>query len=92
MSKRRPRDFDRRLWRRFWSIARLYWQGNEKWRAYALLLLLIALLLGRTEFTVLFNEQSGEFTSALAASDGARFWRSMRVFGTALAVAASPRT
>ncbi|HEX2873442.1 MAG TPA: hypothetical protein VHP33_19420, partial [Polyangiaceae bacterium] len=87
MSKRRPRDFDRRLWRRFWSIARLYWQGDEKWRAYALLLLLIALLVGRTEFTVLFNEQSGEFTSALAARDGARFWRSMRVFGVALAVA-----
>jgi putative ATP-binding cassette transporter len=87
LSKRRPRDFDRRLWRRFWSIAKLYWQGDEKWRAYGLLLLLIALLLGRTEFTVLFNEQSGEFTSALAARDGGRFWHSMRVFGVALAVA-----
>jgi putative ATP-binding cassette transporter len=45
----------------------------------------VLLLLGRTEFTVLFNQQSGESTSALAARDGARFWHSMRVFGIALA-------
>jgi vitamin B12/bleomycin/antimicrobial peptide transport system ATP-binding/permease protein len=87
VKKPHRRDFDRRLWRRFWRIAKLYWLGEEKWKAYGLLLLLVALLLGRTEFTVLFNEQSGEFTSALAARDGARFWHSMRVFGVALGVA-----
>jgi vitamin B12/bleomycin/antimicrobial peptide transport system ATP-binding/permease protein len=87
VKKQRKRDFDRRLWRRFWRIAKLYWLSDEKWKAYGLLLLLVALLLGRTEFTVLFNEQSGEFTSALAARDSARFWHSMRVFGIALAVA-----
>src|SRR6185436_16487790 len=32
------------------------------------------------EFAVLFNQQSGEFTSALAARDGPRFWRSIMVF------------
>lgn len=78
------RDFDRRLWRRFWGLAKLFWVGDEKWQARGLLFLLVLLLLGRTEFTVLFNEQSGEFTSALAAHDGARFWRSMRWFGFAL--------
>lgn len=87
MNRRGPRDFDRRLWRRFWNLAKRYWVGDEKWRAYGLLLVLIVLLLGRTEFTVLFNQQSGELTSALAAKDPARFWRSMRVFGVALAVA-----
>jgi putative ATP-binding cassette transporter len=87
MNRRGPRDFDRRLWRRFWNIAKRYWIGDEKWRAHALLLLLVVLLLGRTEFTVLFNQQSGELTSALAGKDSARFWRSMRVFGLALAVA-----
>jgi putative ATP-binding cassette transporter len=86
VKKPRKRDFDRRLWRRFWRIAKLYWLGDEKWKAYGLLLLLVALLCGRTEFTVLFNQQSGEFTSALAARDGVRFWHSMRVFGVALAV------
>jgi putative ATP-binding cassette transporter len=40
-------------------------------------LLLIFLLVGYTEFAVLFNQQSGEFTSALAAGDGPRFWRSI---------------
>jgi putative ATP-binding cassette transporter len=87
MNRQGPRGFDRRLWRRFWNIAKRYWLGDEKWKACGLLLLLMALLLGRTEFTVLFNEQSGELTSALAAKDAARFWRAMRVFGVALAVA-----
>ena len=57
--------------------------------ARGLLALLIVLLLGRTEFTVLFNQLSGEFTSALAAKDQSRFWHSMRVFGIVL-VAAVP--
>lgn len=87
MNRRGPRDFDRRLWRRFWNIAKRYWVGDEKWKAHGLLLVLIVLLLGRTEFTVLFNQQSGELTSALAAKDALRFWRSMRVFGVALVVA-----
>jgi putative ATP-binding cassette transporter len=77
------------LWHRFWNIARPYWFLEEKWTARGLLALLILLLLGRTEFTVLFNQQSGEFTSALAAKDAVRFWHSMRVFGGVL-VAAVP--
>jgi ABC-type uncharacterized transport system, permease and ATPase components len=92
LSKKKPKrtkNFDRRLWRRFWSIAKPYWFQDEKWIARGLLALLILLLLGRTEFTVLFNQQSGEFTSALAAKNGARFWHSMRVFGIVL-VAAVP--
>ena len=43
-------------------------------------MLLVLLLIGDTEFNVLFNEQSGEFTSALAARDTARFWHSIRIF------------
>jgi vitamin B12/bleomycin/antimicrobial peptide transport system ATP-binding/permease protein len=85
----RVRNFDRRLWYRFWSIAKPYWFGDDKWIGRGLLGLLVILLLGRTEFTVLFNHQSGEFTSALAARDAPRFWHSMRIFGAAL-VAAVP--
>ena len=69
--------FDRRLWRSFRSIAAPYWFGPEKWKARWLLVLLTLLLLGQTGFAVLFNEQTGEFTSALAAKDAARFWLSM---------------
>lgn len=54
-----------------------------------MLALLTLLLLGRTEFNVLFNQQTGEFTSALAAKDSGRFWHAMQVFGLAL-VAAVP--
>jgi vitamin B12/bleomycin/antimicrobial peptide transport system ATP-binding/permease protein len=84
---RRKKSFDRRLWRHFWQIAKPYWFGDQKRVAWGLLALLVLLLLGRTRFIVLFNEQSGEFTSALAAHDTARFWRSMSIFGTALLVA-----
>jgi putative ATP-binding cassette transporter len=85
--QKRVRNFDRRLWYRFWHIARPYWFGDERWIGRGLVALLVILLLGRTEFNVLFNEQSGEFTSALAAKDGPRFWRSMQVFGAALLAA-----
>ncbi|MFZ5890659.1 MAG: ABC transporter ATP-binding protein/permease [Myxococcota bacterium] len=86
---KRAKNFDRRLWNRFWQIARPYWFGNEKWKARGLLALLLLLLFGRTEFTVLFNQETGEFTSALAARDTTRFWHSIHYFGIVL-VAAAP--
>lgn len=61
-------------------LAKPYWVSAEKRKAWGLLLILIALLLAYTEFAVLFNEQSGEFTSALAAHQGPRFWHSITVF------------
>ncbi len=72
------RIVDRHLWRRFWDIAAPYWRQEEKWKARGLLVLLVLLLLGQTGFAVLFNEQTGEFTSALAARDSDRFWTAIR--------------
>jgi len=69
---------DYHLWRRFRAIAAPYWFGDDKWQARRLLVLLVFLLLGQTGFAVLFNEQTGEFTSALAAQDADRFWFSMQ--------------
>jgi putative ATP-binding cassette transporter len=83
---KRDRDFDRRLWNRFWKIARPYWFGDERWVGRGLVALLVVLLIARTEFNVLFNQQSGELTSALAAKDPQRFSHSMRIFGAALLV------
>ncbi len=40
--------------------------------------LLVLLLLGQTRFAVMLNEQTGEFTSALAARDEERFWISIK--------------
>ncbi|MFJ1258885.1 ABC transporter ATP-binding protein/permease [Cupriavidus sp. CuC1] len=64
---------------RFWEIARPYWFSQEKWKARIYLFLLVLLLLGQTGTNVLFNEQSGEFTSALAARDAGRFWHSILI-------------
>ena len=69
-----------RLFRRFLVLARPYWFSEEKWKAYGLVALLIVLLVAETWFNVFFNEQSGEFTSALAAQDAPRFWRSIMKF------------
>jgi len=67
----------RHLWQRFGAIAIPYWFSRERWRARGLLALLVLLLIGQAVSNVLFNEQSGEFTSALAAKDAQRFWRSI---------------
>ncbi len=62
------------LFKRFWKIARLYWLSEEKWGALALLSTLIMFNLVATHFNVIANTQQGEILSALAASDGNRFW------------------
>ena len=71
-------QFDVRLWQRFRAIAAPYWFGKEKWPASGLLALLVLLLLGQTGIDVLFNQLTGEFTSALAARDAERFWSAIK--------------
>ena len=83
------RSVDRRLWQRYWAIATPFWRRDEKWKAWSLLVLLVLLLLGQTHFAVLFNEQTGEFTSALAAREEERFWDAIR-FCLGLLVVAVP--
>ena len=80
---------DRHVWQRFWGIAAPYWRGEEKWHAWGLLAILVLVLLGQTGIAVLFNEQTGEFTSALAARDADRFWEAIR-FCLALLLVAVP--
>jgi putative ATP-binding cassette transporter len=82
--------FNAKLWRRFAHIAAPYWRtSEERWRATGMLGLLIVLLLGQTGFNVLFNHETGEFTSALAAGDAERFWASIWRY-TAIPAAAVP--
>ena len=88
-SQEKKPGFNVRLWRRFAAIARPYWHSDERWRARGMLALLILLLLGQTAFNVLFNQETGEFTSALAARDAERFWASIWRY-TAILVAAVP--
>ena len=80
--------FNAKLWRRFAHIAAPYWRtSEERWRATGMLGLLIVLLLGQTGFNVLFNHETGEFTSALAAGDAERFWASIWRYTFILAAA-----
>ena len=79
---------DRHLWHRFWVIAAPYWRTEERWKARGLLALLVVLLLAQTRFAVLLNDQTGEFTSALAAKDGRRFWHAIKLCLGLLLVAA----
>jgi putative ATP-binding cassette transporter len=81
--------FNRRLWHRFVAIAWPFWQSEERWRNRGLLALLMFLLLGQTGFNVLFNQETGEFTSALAARDADRFWASIWRY-TGILLAAVP--
>jgi len=69
---------DRHLVQRFWAIASPYWRHEEKWKAWALLAVILLLLLGQARVAVLLNEQTGEFTSALAARQEDRFWDAIR--------------
>lgn len=81
------KGLDRHLWLRFWSIAAPYWRQGNQWRAWSLLGLLLLLLLGQARFAVLFNDQTGEFTSALAARQEERFWAAIKYCLGLLAVA-----
>jgi vitamin B12/bleomycin/antimicrobial peptide transport system ATP-binding/permease protein len=67
----------RHLWTQFTSIALPYWQSDEKWTAWVLLISLVLLMFGQVGSNVLFNQQTGELTSALAAKDADRFWRTI---------------
>ncbi len=69
-----------KLLRRALVVAKPFWVSAGKRRAWGLMLLLVALLVADTRINVYFNTQSGEFTSALAGRNAARFWHSIRAF------------
>jgi putative ATP-binding cassette transporter len=70
-------QFTRHLSTRFAAIALPYWSSNERRTAWTFLVLLIVLMLGQVGSNVLFNQQTGDLTSALAAKDAGRFWRTI---------------
>jgi putative ATP-binding cassette transporter len=75
-------------WTQFVDVAKPYWLGEEKKKAWSLLLLMIVLMLVETKLAVMLNDQAGEMTSALAAKNGGRFWTAVRacLFTLAFAV------
>jgi len=71
--------FDRRLWKRFCQIVRLYWCSEEKWRAWSLLSLVLLLLLGVTAMDVCFSYVSRDFMTALSEKDLPDFYRTLLI-------------
>lgn len=69
--------FRGRLIPRFLVLSKPYLVSDEKWIARGLLTLLMVLMLSNTAATVLLNQQAGEFSSALAARESDRYWRSI---------------
>ena len=79
----KKKRFNLDLFKDFWSIAKLYWFSEQKWRARGLLLLVIVLLGTFTVFNLLLTNQRAEFISALSSQESDRFWRSiLEFFGT----------
>lgn len=74
----RPAPLSLAAWKHFVNVAKPYWLGNEKGRAWTQLLLLIVLMLVDTKLAVMLNNQTGELTSSLAGKDADRFWTSVR--------------
>ncbi|OPY11575.1 MAG: Vitamin B12 transport ATP-binding protein BacA [Syntrophus sp. PtaB.Bin138] len=72
--------FDRRLWKRFWQISRLYWCSDEKWRAWWGLVLLLLLLLGVTTLNVALSFVGRDFMTALAEKNISVFNRTLLIY------------
>ncbi|WP_082548306.1 ABC transporter ATP-binding protein/permease [Massilia sp. Root335] len=83
----RPAPLSLAAWKQFLNVARPYWLGDQKKRAWTLLMLLIVLMLVDTKLAVMLNNQTGELTSALAARNSGRFWTPVRACLSILALA-----
>ncbi|MBE9125321.1 MULTISPECIES: ABC transporter ATP-binding protein/permease [unclassified Coleofasciculus] len=64
----------------FWTIAKSYWSGDEKWQARGLLLGVVLCLLAYTGLSVVLNNKRGVLISSLSAQDEARFWQTVIIF------------
>ena len=64
----------------FWTIAKSYWSGDEKWQARGLLLGVVLFLLAYTGLSVVLNNKRGVLISALSAQDEPRFWQTVIIF------------
>jgi putative ATP-binding cassette transporter len=75
--RRRPAGLSLAAWKQFIHVAKPYWLGEERKKAWSLLAVLIILMLVETKLAVMLNDQAGEMTSALAAKNRDRFWTSV---------------
>ncbi|MGB5635240.1 MAG: ABC transporter ATP-binding protein/permease [Waterburya sp.] len=72
--------FNFTVFKRFWSLAKLYWLGNEKKGALTLLVLLLILLVAYTQLSVLLLQQQGNIITYLSKKNADRFWETIQTF------------
>ena len=70
----------RSVLRDLWRVTKPYWTSEEKWSAWGLLLIVIALNLGNVYITVRINEWNNSFYNALQAFNGHEFFRQIGIF------------
>jgi vitamin B12/bleomycin/antimicrobial peptide transport system ATP-binding/permease protein len=75
-----------KVFQQFWTIAKTYWQGDQKWQARGLLLAVVLCLLAYTGLSVVLNNKRGVLLSALSAQDESRFWQTVLIFVVVLVV------
>ena len=68
------------VFQQFWTIAKSYWLGEEKWHARGLLLGVVLFLFAYTGLSVVLNNKRGVLISALSAKDQPRFWQTVIIF------------
>lgn len=66
--------------KQFWSIARLYWFGEEKGKARGLLLVITLMLITYTVLSVILNQQRGDLITALSELSEDKFWRGLLIY------------
>jgi ABC-type uncharacterized transport system fused permease/ATPase subunit len=67
----------RRQLRDAWAIVRPYWSSEDRWAAWGLLLIVVALTLGIVYINVLLNQWNNTFYNALQDKDYAVFVRQL---------------
>ncbi len=79
--------FDRKLWKGFWGIARLYWFSDEKWKARGVLALLLIFLFAFTGMNIALNYVGRDFMTALAEKNLSAFYRNTMLYIGVFAIA-----
>ena len=72
-----PRRSTLQLARQAWALSRPYFVSGEKWKAWSLLIAIVALNLGSVYMLVLINEWYRVFYDALQNKQAAVFWQQL---------------
>jgi vitamin B12/bleomycin/antimicrobial peptide transport system ATP-binding/permease protein len=82
--------FDRKLWGKFWAIAKPYWFSEQKWKARGLLVLLLLLALAVNAINVSISFIFRGIDTSLATfpqtGNTATFWRLISVYAGLLVI------